>query len=111
MRFQYESPGFIEKAAIRFQAPHRWRSGVRPWVFDKVSGVRFQLAQEEQAVLDQLTACLAKRSPAPHLDAAFDYVADAMVKRRVGYVYEWESLTSWQPDDWDRWLNAIEELP
>ena len=83
---------------------------MRPWVFDKVSGVRFQLAHDEQAVLDQLTTCLAKRTPAPHLDAAFDYVADAMVKC-VGYVSEWQCLTSWAPDDWDRWLNAIEEHP
>jgi hypothetical protein len=111
MRFKYESPGFFEKAAIRFGAPHRWRSGVRPWVFDKVSGVRFQLAHDEEAVLNQLAACTAKRRPTPHLDGAFDYVADAMVKRRIGYVSEWRSLSNWAPDDWDRWLSAIEEQP
>jgi hypothetical protein len=94
MRFKYESPGFIEKAAIRFGASHRRRSGLRPWVFDEVSGVHFQLAHDEQAVLNQLAASMAKRKPAPHLDAAFDYVAGAIVKRRIGYVSEWQSLSN-----------------
>ena len=44
-------------------------------------------------------------------EAAFDYVADALVKRRVGYVSEWKSLSNWAPDDWDRWLNALDEHP
>ena len=55
-RFEYEAPGLLKKAALTLKAPHKWRSRVRPWVFDKKSGVRFQLDADEHAVLKPLTS-------------------------------------------------------
>jgi hypothetical protein len=55
-RFEYEAPNLLMKAALTLKAPHRWRSRLRPWVFDKKSGVRFQLAEDEDAALRPLTS-------------------------------------------------------
>ena len=55
-RFEYEAPGLLKKAALTLKAPHKWRSRVRPWVFDKQSGVRFQLTEDEHAALKPLTS-------------------------------------------------------
>ena len=60
-RFEYEAPSLLKKVALTIKAPHRWRSRVRPWVFDKKSGVRFQLAQDEHAALKPLTLSHAER--------------------------------------------------
>ena len=46
MRFEYQPQSLLQKATLTLKAPHRWRSSVRPWVFDKKSGVRFQLAKD-----------------------------------------------------------------
>ena len=77
MRFKYETPSLFRKAAIGFTAPHRWRTGMRPWVFDNLSGIRFQLTQDEETVIRKLALAMDKRTPAPSQDAAFDYVAGA----------------------------------
>ena len=52
-RFEYEAPGLLKKAALTLKAPHKWRSRVRPWVFDKKSGVRFQLARTNTLPFDR----------------------------------------------------------
>ena len=109
MRFKYEAPSFLRKAAIGIAAPHRWRTNVRPWIFDSHSGIRLQLTQEEEAVIQLLAGCMAKRAPGPSLDAAFDYVADAIVRRRLGYGFDWRSLAKWTAEDWDGWISAAEE--
>ena len=109
MRFKYEAPGLLRKAAISIAAPHRWRSNVRPWIFDSHSGIRFQLTEGEEAVIECLAGCIAKRGASPSSDAAFDYVADAIVRRRLGYGFDWRSLANWTAEDWDGWINAAEE--
>ncbi len=106
MRFKYEAPSFFRKAAIGFKAPHRWRSGTRPWVFDNLSGVRFQLTQDEETVIRKLATAMAKRPPGPNLDAAFDYVAGVIARKRLGYTFDWRRLSAWTAADWESWLSA-----
>lgn len=102
MRFKYEAPGLLEKA-------WNWRSSVRPCIFDSHSGIRFQLIQEEEAVITRLADCIVTRGPGPSSEDAFDYLADAIVRRRLGYGFDWRSLARWTVDDWDSWINAAEE--
>ena len=109
MRFKYEAPGLLRKAAIGLSAPHRWRTNVRPWVFDSHSGMRFQLTEGEEAVINCLAGCVAKRGPSASTDAAFDYLADAIVRRRLGYGTDWKSLASWTAAEWNGWINAAED--
>jgi hypothetical protein len=109
MRFKYEAPGLLRKAAITIKAPRMRHANVRPWIFDSHSGIRLQLTEEEEAVIQRLAACMAKRVPGPSLDEAFDYVADAIVRRRLGYGFDWRSLANWTAADWDGWINAAEE--
>jgi hypothetical protein len=91
-RFEYEAPGLIKKAALTIKAPHRWRSRVRPWVFDKRSGVRFQLAKDEHAALKPLTSRMRNGSTPLEVAVAFDHAADALMDRRRGYCFEWNRL-------------------
>jgi hypothetical protein len=105
-RFEYEAPGLLKKAALTFKAPHRWRSRVRPWVFDKQSGVRFQLAKDEHAALKPLTSRLRNGNTPLEVAIAFDHVADAIMDRRRGYCFEWDRLAKRTPSEWDRWLRG-----
>ena len=88
-RFEYEAPSFLQKATLTLKAPHRWRSSVRPWVFDKKSGVRFQLAEDEETALRPVTRRMRNGSTALPVVVAFDQVAEAMMDRRRGYCFEW----------------------
>lgn len=108
MRFKYEAPSLLRKAAIGLKAPHRWRSGTRPWVFDNLSGIRFQLTQDEETVIRKLAAAMAKRPPGPGLDAAFDYVAGVIARKRLGYAFDWRRVSAWTAADWEGWLSATE---
>ena len=105
-RFEYEAPGLIKKAALTLKAPHRWRSEVRPWVFDNKSGVRFQLAQDEQAALMPVTSRIRNGSTSLPVAVAFDEAAEAIMNRRRGYCFEWNRLARRTPGDWDRWLSG-----
>jgi hypothetical protein len=97
-RFEYEAPGLLKKAALTIKAPHRWRSRVRPWVFDKKSGVRFQLAKDEHAALKPLTSRMQNGSTPLEVAVAFDH--------RRGYCFEWNRLAKRTPSDWDSWLGG-----
>jgi hypothetical protein len=105
-RFEYEAPRLIKKAALTIQAPHRWRSVARPWVFDKKSGVRFQLAKDEHLALKPLTSRIRNGSTSLAVAVAFDEAADAIMRRRRGYCFEWDRLAQRTPADWDRWLSG-----
>jgi hypothetical protein len=100
-RFEYEAPGLLKKAVLTIKAPHRWRSSVRPWVFDKQSGVRFQLAADEDAALQPLTCRMKNGSTPRGVAAAFDHVAAAIMDRRRGYCFEWNRLAKQSTADWD----------
>ena len=62
-RFKYEAPGALRKAALTLASPHNWRSKTRPWIFDNDSGVSFQLAVDEDAVLGRLTSRMTQDEP------------------------------------------------
>jgi hypothetical protein len=100
-RFEYEAPGLLKKTALTIKAPHRWRSSVRPWLFDKQSGVRFQLAKDEQAALRPLTSRIRNGSTPPEVLIAFDHVADAILNRRRGYCFEWNRLAKQTTAEWN----------
>jgi len=97
-RFEYQAPGLLEKTLLIIKAPHRWPASARPWLFDKQSGVRFQLAKDEQAALRPLTAHL--RNATPEVAIAFDQVGDAVLNRRRGYCFEWNRFSKQTAADW-----------
>ena len=103
-RFEYEAPGLLKKVALTIRAPHRWRSQVRPWVFDKKSGVRLQLAKDEHAALQPLTSRMRNGSTPLEVAVAFDHVADAIMDRRRGYCFEWNRLAKQTTAEWNDYL-------
>jgi hypothetical protein len=105
-RFEYEAPGLLKKAALAFKAPHKWRSRVRPWVFDKKSGVRFQLAEDERTALMPLTSRIKNGSTSLEVTVAFDLVADAIMARRRGYCFEWNRLAERTSAEWESLLSG-----
>ena len=84
-RYEYEAPSLLKKVALTLQAPHRWRSRSRAWVFDKKTGVRFQLASDECYALKPLTLHMANGSTRVEVAVAFDQAASAIMDRRRGY--------------------------
>jgi hypothetical protein len=70
----------------------------------------FRLAKDEEAVINELAACMSKKAPSPGMEAAFDYVGRVIARRRYGYVSEWRQLASWTEKDWDRWLAATDHV-
>jgi len=100
-RFEYEAPGLLKKTLLTITAPHRWRSCVRPWVFDKQGGVRFQLAKDELVALQPLTSRLRNGSTPPQVSIAFDQAADAILNRRRGYCFEWNRLAKQTAAEWN----------
>jgi len=103
-RCEYEVLGFAEKARLAVKAPLRWRSQARPCVFDKQSGVRLQLTEEEHAALAPLVARMSNENTPFEVSIAFDLMAEALYKRRLGYCFEWDRLASRTATEWDTWL-------
>jgi hypothetical protein len=100
-RFEYEAPGLLKKTLLTIKAPHRWRSSVQPWVFDRQSGVRFQLAKDELVALQPLTSRLRNGITPPEVAIAFDQAADAILNRRRGYCFEWNRLAKQTAAEWN----------
>ena len=40
------------------------------------------------------------------LEAAFDYVAGVIARKRLGYTFDWRRLSAWTTADWEGWLCA-----
>ena len=93
LRCEYEAPEVSEKA---------WDD--RPCVFDKQSGVRLQLTEEEHAALAPLVARMSNENTPFEVSIAFDLMAEALYKRRLGYCFEWDRLACRTATDWDAWL-------
>jgi hypothetical protein len=70
----------------------------------------FRLAKDEEAVINELAACMSKKAPSPGMEAAFDYVGRVIARRRFGHASEWRQLASWTEQDWDRWLAATDHV-
>ena len=105
-RFEYEAPSLFKKAALTLKAPHKWRSRVRPWVFDKRTGVRFQLDPAEHAAIRPLTSRIKNGSTSLEVAVAFDQVARAIMARRRGYCFEWNHLAERTSAEWESWLSG-----
>jgi hypothetical protein len=105
-RFEFQAPGLIRRAALTIKAPLHCRSEVRPWVFDKKSGVRFQLAKDEHAALKPVTSRIGNGSSSLPVTVAFEQTAESIMNRRRGHRSEWNRLAQRTPADWDRWLSG-----
>src|SRR4029079_8122813 len=90
LRCEYEAVGVAEK--------------VGPSVFDKKSGVRLQLTEDEQAALQPLITRMSNRSTSFEVAIAFDGMVEALYKRRLGYCFEWDRLVSRTAREWDAWF-------
>jgi hypothetical protein len=91
LRCEYEAPGLAGKGG--------------PSVFDKKSGVRLQLTDDEQAALQPLITRMSNGSTPFEVAIAFDGMVEALYKRRLGYCFEWDRLASRTAADWDAWLH------
>jgi hypothetical protein len=89
-RFTYEPPSARQILATRFKHPLGWRERVTPWVTDNENGTRFQLTCDEDAVVQKLAGRIS--AEVPQHTAALDRVGDAIMRRRRGYVCEWDSV-------------------
>ena len=103
-RFEYQPLGLWEKTVLVIRRPHRWRSSLRPWIFDKKDGMRFQLAEDEEVALKPLTSRMKNGNSSFAVDRAFDQASDALVLRRLGYGFVWAQLAQRTKSDWDHWL-------
>ena len=54
----------------------------------------FRLSKDEEAVINELAACMSKKPPSPGMEAAFDYVGRVIARRRYGYASKWRQLAS-----------------
>jgi hypothetical protein len=104
-RFHYEPQSTLQKFAARCKHPLGWREKVTPWVFDKDGGTRFQLTPEEEALVRELSLRLSGTQPIPRLEAALDEVANAVLRRRRGYIFE-EAVARLDAREWDARLSA-----
>ena len=105
-RWEYEALGSVEKAPVGSKARLLWRSAVRPCIFDKKSGVRLKLTEEEEAALEPLIGRMSNGSTPTEFAIAFDLMADALYNRRLGYGFEWDRLANRTTSEWDAWLNG-----
>ena len=89
-RFTYEPPSALQILGTRFIYPLGWREKVMPWVTDNVSGSRFQLSRDEDALVRKLACRISPQSP--QHTAALETLGDTIMRRRRGYVCEWDSV-------------------
>ena len=106
LRWEYEHHGYAEKARLDTKALLRWRSRAPPCIFDKKSGVRLELREDEQAALEPLISRMSNGSTPTEVAIAFDIMADALSNRRLGYPFEWDRLANRSTSEWDAWLNG-----
>jgi hypothetical protein len=75
-------------------------------VLDKKTGVRLELTGDEQAVLEPLISRMRNGSTPFDVAVAFDQMAEALYKRRLGYCFEWDGLARRTPAEWHLWLSG-----
>ena len=106
LRWEYQALGFAENVHGGGKARLPWRSPPRPWIFDKKSGARLQLTEEEEAALAPLIGRMRNGNIRTEVAIAFDLMADALYNRRLGYTFEWDRLVKRTTSEWDAWLNG-----
>jgi hypothetical protein len=93
-RFRYEPKTTFQKLATRLKHPRQWRAKITPCVFDNESGVRFQLAGDEEEVVRRLNVRMPGDKEWPLSPVTLDDVANAIMRRRLGYVFDWTRISS-----------------
>ena len=107
LRWEFEDVRIAENASLGIKGRLHWRrSQVRPCIFDKKSGVRLQLTEDEQGALKPLIARMSNGSTPFEVAIAFDLMADALYNRRLGYGFEWDRLANRTATEWDAWING-----
>ena len=91
-RFRYEPKTSLQKVGLRLKHPRKWRAKVTPCVFDNETGHRFQLASDEEEVIQKLNVRMPGSNEWPAPLATLDEVAKAIELRRLGYVFDWTNL-------------------
>jgi hypothetical protein len=91
-RYKFEPQTTLQKLAARVRHPRRWRDKSAPWVSDMQRGTRFQLARDEEALIERLNVPTPGRSEWPASPVTLDEVADAALHRRMGYVFAWQRI-------------------
>ncbi len=94
-RFRYEPQTTFTKLVMRFKHPRRWRTKITPCVFDNESGTRLQLACDEEALIRRLNVRMpGENKEWPVSPTTLDDVANAILLRRLGYVFEWVRISN-----------------
>lgn len=93
-RFRYEPQSTLQKLAARLRHPRRWREKTTPWFIDTKCGTRFQLACDEEAVIERLNVRTPGKSEWPASPVTLDEVANAVFLRRLGYAFDWSRIAS-----------------
>ena len=93
-RFRYEPKTTLQKATMRLKHPRQWRAKITPCVFDNESGVRLQLACDEEEVIRRLNVRMPGDKEWPLSPVTLDDVANAIMLRRLGYVFDWTRISS-----------------
>ena len=93
-RFKFEPQSTLQKLAARVRYPTRWREKTTPWVSDIQGGTRFQLACDEEALIERLNVPTPGKSEWPASPVTLDEVAHAAYLRRLGYVFDWSRISS-----------------
>ena len=93
-RYKFEPQTTLQKLTARVRHPRRWREKTTPWISDMQGGTRFQLARDEEAVIERLNVPTAGRSEWPASPVSLDEVANAVYLRRMGYVFDWARIAS-----------------
>ena len=93
-RFNYLPQSTLQKLAARVRHPTRWREKTTPWVIDTQAGTRFQLARDEEALIERLNVPTPGKSEWPASPVTLDEVAHAAYLRRLGYVFDWSRIAS-----------------
>ena len=92
-RFRYEPKTTLQKATMRLKHPRNWRAKITPCVFDNETGVRLQLACDEEEVIRRLNVRMAGDKELSLSPVTLDEVADAIMLRRLGYVFDWARIS------------------
>jgi hypothetical protein len=107
LRWEYEVLQISGNARLGIKSRlHGRRPQARPCIFDKKSGVRLQLTEDEQGALKPLIARMSNGSTVFEVAIAFDQMADALYNRRLGYGFEWDRLANRTVTEWDAWLTG-----
>ena len=106
LRWEYEDRRFAEKVRPGITGLLHRRSEALPCIFDKKSGMRLQLREDEQAALAPLIARKTNGSIPTEVAIAFDLMADALCNRRLGYPFEWDRLANRSGSELDAWLKG-----